>query len=185
MEAKLVFLTAILAAAAFLALLVLSSGQQAPTASYFVYGANLDAATMRARAGGFLNSTPATLHGYRVAFQTNRNSEFGVANLVADQSGVAYGAIYDLTRQQAAFLDKAAGVPGFYEKRPVIAELSNGTEAAAAAYFLEGGVSYAPPSRPYMAAASQGLVQFGFGQDAQDALAASASEAGQKNGGQN
>lgn len=165
----------------FLAVIIFPKPEEAPVA-FFAYGSNLEISTMRARAGGAENATPAILRGYRLAFQTNRDSEFGVANAIQDQSSFIAGAIYMLTPEQAKALDKASGVPDFYQKIPIVAEMQGGAKLPAATHVLSGAPSFAPPSRPIVLALSEGLQQFGYSQPEQDKVAAAASEAQQKSG---
>lgn len=172
---------AALLAMAFLAAIALPPPEEKPVA-FFAYGANLEEGTMRARAGWDGNASPAVLPGFRLVFQTNRDSWFGVANAIPDPSSSVAGAIYTLTPEQEKELDSESGVPDFYQKIKVRAMQRGGGEADAATYVLSGSPSFAPPSRPTVLAASKGLQQFGYAQSDQDNLVAAASEAQRKSG---
>lgn len=173
---KIIFAALVLVSFAFLVFIAMPREEKKPVA-FFAYGANLDASTLRARAGGFENSTAAVLRGYKLAFQSNRNTEFGVANIVPDGSASVVGAIYVLTPGQMDALDKSANVPNFYAKKNVRVELANGQELDAVAYYLAGSAVFAAPSRPTLYAASEGLAQFGYGKGEQEGLSAAAAEA--------
>ncbi len=165
----------------FLAFAMYPKPEEKPVV-FFAYGSNLEISTMRARAGGAENATPAILHGYRLVFQTNRDSEFGVANAIPDQTSSVAGAIYVLAPEQAKMLDKGSGGPDFYQKISITAEQRGGATLIAVTHVLSGTPSFAPPSRPIVLALSKGLQQFGYNQSEQDKIAAAASEAQQKSG---
>ena len=141
------------------------------TVAFFAYGVNLGKTTLSARAGGFINSTPATLPGYALAFasQDGRPAEFGVATLAKNGTGKASGAVYYLTAEQMDTLDRQSGVPGYYEKRSVKAELPSGSLVDAQAYFLAGGTHMAAPSRPYTLSAKSAMLEWGYGTSELDA----------------
>lgn len=174
-----VFLAAL--SAILLAFLALRA-PEAPPVAFFAYGANMDAATMGSRAGGYLNSTPAVLKGFRLVFQAGSGSVFGVANLQQDAGSEVYGAVYYLSLPQLQSLDKSAGVPDFYRKVAVMAELQDGSAVQATAYVLPGIPMFAPPSRPTVLAATKGSDQFNYGQAGLQAIADAAAEAQQKSG---
>lgn len=163
---------------AFVAFLHFGSQYENKPLFVFAYGGNLDKATFISRAGGFENAAPARLDGYRLVFQTNRNTEFGVANIVNDAGGSVPGVIYTLGREQMRALDENMGVPDFYRKISAKATLPDGTQMDVETYSLAGEASFAPPSRPTVEAAAKGLVQAGYGSAETDALAKAAAEAG-------
>ncbi len=181
---KIAFILLVLLSLVFLAVIVLPKPLPGPEA-FFAYGASLEFSTMRARAGGFANETPAALLGYRLVFQTNRHSEFGVANIVPDENSQVPGAVYFLSGEQAMALDGNSGSPGFYRKIPVTVTASNGSTINAVTYALSGSPTFAPPALATMQAASKGLQQFGYAKSEQDKLAAAAAEAAQKKGNRN
>ncbi len=172
---------ALLAFACIAAILWLAAGRNETPALFFAYGANLDPGTMGARAGGYLNASAASLEGYRLAFQTNRDSKFGVANIVAEENASVDGAVYWLSGQQARSLDEKSGVPGFYRKITVEVD-SGGRMLDATAYLLDGSPVFMPPSKPYVDAAAAGLRHFGYGSKGGDTLVAAAAEAQARKG---
>ena len=130
--------------------------------SFFAYGANLAKSAMTARAGGFINATPAELPGYSLSFESQdaRATEFGVATAVPTDSGGVQGALYYLTPEQMAALDKQSGAPGFYERKEV-GVLAGGKVVKAQAYFLAGSVHRQAPSRTYYLSVQGGLEEWG------------------------
>jgi len=164
-DARIIF--ALLACASFLftAYLLLAKNEAEKPTLLFAYGANLDPAAMKARAGGFEGMVPAKLGGFRLAFQTNKRTEFGVANIVADKSASVPGAVYNLTSEQMALLDKSAGYPNFYGKKNVLVKTPDGREIAAIAYALAGEPAFASPSRTYLDAVIKGLANAGYGKE--------------------
>ena len=176
MRGKLLFIFAILACAAFLAFIATQKSGQG-TFALFAYGADLQKETMAARAGGFAGSAAARAYGYHLAFESNRESEFGVANIVEDQNGSVAGAVYWLTEGQIEKLEAFSG-PGFYVRKTVIVRLDNGSEVAVVAHVLAGSAHVMPPSKPTVAAIAAGLAEFGYGQEESDNLASAASATG-------
>ncbi len=173
MDSKLFFGVALLVALLFAAYIVLSAEERDPL-PYFAYGANLDPPTLKARTGGFVGVQPAKAVGYRLVFQTNSFSAFGVASLEPSAGGQVAGALYRLSNEQASALDREEGVPNFYRKQEVKVLLSDGSFARAFTYVLAGEAVPRAPSRPYVLAASKGLAAFGYSQKEQDELAQAA-----------
>lgn len=170
------FLALVFISFAFLAFVYFENSYSNKPVFVFAYGGNLEKATFSSRSGGFGNAAPARLDGFSLAFQTNRNTEFGVANMVPDASGSVPGAIYTLDRLQSRALDADMGVPDFYRKAAVKATLPDGTMVDAETHILAGEPSFAPPSRPTMQAAAKGLAQFGYGSDDEGMLANAAAQ---------
>jgi hypothetical protein len=82
---------------------------------YFAYGSNMDVEQMRVRCPGSQILGTARLDGYR--FRINRR---GVATVVAEEGAVAWGVVWDLTREDERTLDGYEGVPsGLYSKEEV------------------------------------------------------------------
>jgi cation transport regulator ChaC len=171
---KAIFAAACLSALLFFAFIAHRQFQRGAPVYFFAYGAALDTATMKSRAGGFEAATAASLPGYRLVFQTNRRTEFGVANLAEGKEGRVYGAVYTLTGEQFALLEKSSGSRGFYRQIGVRAELPGGEEKDAVAFVLAGDATQAAPSRPYLVAAANGMKQFGYGEKEMRALSEAA-----------
>ena len=172
---KIVFASLALAVVLLLAFGAIHAVNRGRPIAFFAYGVNLGESTLSARAGGFINSTPAMLPGYVLAFasQDSRPAEFGVATLAENKAGRVSGALYYLTAEQMTALDGQSGGPGFYEKRIVKVALPDGSLAEAQAYFLAGGTHPAVPSRPYILAATGGLLERGYGtSELEEAIAA-------------
>jgi gamma-glutamylcyclotransferase (GGCT)/AIG2-like uncharacterized protein YtfP len=170
---KAVFAFFVIASAFFIAFAAQEFEKKKMPVFVFAYGPNLDKATFVSRAGGFESAAPAKLEGFRLEF-ASQGKAFGTANIVEDGKSSVAGAIYTISYWQAQRLDEAMGVPGFYQRKEVMATLPDGRKAKAEAYVLAGNVHYAPPSRPTVEAAARGLEQFGYGQQEKDALAAAA-----------
>ena len=164
-EARIIFAVLVAASFLFAAYVFSAKNESEKSVLFFAYGANLDSATMKSRAGGFESVVPARLPGFRLAFQTNRQTEFGVANILPDEQGSVAGALYTLTKEQIAALDKAAGFPKFYGKKNVKVRTLDGKEIAAVAYSLEGQTEFAAPSRAYLDAVLKGLASAGYGKE--------------------
>jgi hypothetical protein len=150
-----------------LAFLAFQSVSRQPVA-FFAYGANLAKSAMNARAGGFINATEADLPRYELVFasQDARPAEFGVATPIPNDSSNVLGALYYLTPEQVAVLDRQAGVPTFYERREVDIFLG-GKIVRAQAYFLAGSTHQAYPSRTYYLSMQRGLEEWGYTQYAE------------------
>jgi gamma-glutamylcyclotransferase (GGCT)/AIG2-like uncharacterized protein YtfP len=172
---KLAFALLALVLIACLAFLALDSASKQP-AAFFAYGTALAKSTMAARAGGFINATKAELPGYALSFasQDARPAEFGVATLVQDRGSAARGALYYLTREQMAALDKQSGVPKFYERKAVNIALPDGSMVEAQAYFLAGPTHRAVPSRSYYISAQGGMEEWGYAESGLDSAVAEA-----------
>ncbi|MFA6489677.1 MAG: gamma-glutamylcyclotransferase family protein [Candidatus Micrarchaeia archaeon] len=175
---KILFFALVAVSLAFVAFLHFGNSYENKPLFVFAYGGNLDKATFISRAGGFENAAPARLDGYRLVFQTNKNTEFGVANVVKDAGGSVPGVIYTLNMEQGRALDKSMGVPYFYGKISTKATLPDGTQMDVETYALAGEAFFAPPSRPTVEAAAKGLAQAGYGSVEADSLAKAAAEAG-------
>jgi len=167
---KFIFAFLVCLVVAIAAFFALGAAPKQPVA-FFAYGANLGKQTMASRAGGFINATAAELPDYSFAFasQDARPAEFGVATPVHETGASVNGALYYLTPEQMASLDKLSGVPNFYERRVVKVALPDGSSADAFAYFLSGSTHAAAPSRIYYLAALEGMKEWGYGTGALDA----------------
>jgi hypothetical protein len=89
---------------------------------YFGYGSNLCRATFLERRGMRpLATRIGRLDGHRLCFDLPIGpGERGVANVVADPASHVWGALYLLTPEQFAQLDRTEGVPvGVYERAAV------------------------------------------------------------------
>ncbi|MCX6770862.1 MAG: gamma-glutamylcyclotransferase [Candidatus Micrarchaeota archaeon] len=173
---KLVFALLACVLLAGLAFLALGAAPKQQVA-FFAYGTNLAKNAMNARAGGFINATAAGLEGYGLVFasQDARPTEFGVATPVQNESASVKGALYYLTPEQMAALDRQSGVPNFYGIRMVKVALPDGSAVDAQAYFLAGNTHSAAPSRPYYLAVQGGMQEWSYDESGLDAAMAAAS----------
>jgi len=162
---KTIFAALVCVALLAFAFMAMSMQPKQPVA-FFAYGPNLAKSTMNSRAGGFINATAAKLQGYSLSFesQDGRPTEFGVANAVPG-NGSVLGALYYLTQEQMATLDRQMSAPNFYERREVTVTMPDGSSLRAQAYFLSGSTHIAAPSRPYYLAAQGGLAGWGYGDE--------------------
>jgi len=104
---------------------------------YFAYGSNMNVKRMEKRKVNFTNRCAAHLQGYHLEFNKVAidNHKKGYANIVADDSGIVEGALYDLDADSLPTLDKCEGYPEEYLKNPVkLTLLANGQEVCAIAY---------------------------------------------------
>ncbi|HIH30546.1 TPA: gamma-glutamylcyclotransferase [Candidatus Micrarchaeota archaeon] len=178
---QMLFTALVIVSLVFLVAIALPKPEQKPVA-FFAYGTNLDASTMLSRSGGAASASPALLQGYRLAFQTSRNTEFGIPNLEADASSSVPGAIYFLSQEQSEAFDKASGIPDFYRKISVKVKTPAGSFVDAYTHVLSGQPSFAPPSKPTILAISKGLDEFGYSDEEKNSLALAASDAQEKSG---
>src|SRR4051812_17645581 len=84
---------------------------------YFAYGSNLSAALMKTRCRSACQVGIAKIDGYRIGF-TRRSSRQGggVADLVAAQGSLVWGALFDVAECDFESLDEYEGVPTAYSR---------------------------------------------------------------------
>jgi gamma-glutamylcyclotransferase (GGCT)/AIG2-like uncharacterized protein YtfP len=84
---------------------------------YFAYGSNLDREQMQRRCPGARLVGRAVLHGYRLAFAGwSQGWGGGVATVEPCPGSHVPGAIYEVTAEHVATLDRAEGVPFAYQR---------------------------------------------------------------------
>lgn len=177
---KLVFALLVCVLFAGMAFLVLNAMPKQPVA-FFAYGTNLAKSTMNARAGGFIDATAAELPGYSLVFASQDASpaKFGVASMALNDSGSVPGALYYLTQEQMAALDRQSNVPAFYERKNVKVMMTDGSAVDAQTYFLAGNAHLAAPSRMYYLAVQGGMREWGYDENSLDAVVEQAAQANQ------
>lgn len=177
---KLVFAILVCVLFAGIIFLALNATPKQPVA-FFAYGANLAKNTMSARAGGFTNATAAELPGYALIFasQDARPAEFGVATPKESQGGVVRGALYYLTQEQMAALDRQSNAPAFYERKYVKVMMPDGSAVDAQTYFLAGSTHLEAPLRTYYLAVQGGMKEWGYNESSLDAAVEQAAQANQ------
>lgn len=112
-----------------------AGARRAPTL-YFAFGSNLDAAQMAARCPGARAVGRATLAGHTLVFAGASPTRGGaVATIVRVAGGTVTGAVYRVTADDLARLDRFEGAPTFYERRRVTVDVG-GTARRATTYVL-------------------------------------------------
>jgi gamma-glutamylcyclotransferase (GGCT)/AIG2-like uncharacterized protein YtfP len=125
---------------------------------YFAYGSNMARRLMAETCADHRVLGPARLDGYRLAF-TRRSIKTGtgVANVVADPSAAVWGALYEISEDCAAQLDRKEGHPWAYARTGVSVHLNGGTREAAFTYVVsEPEDDDIPPSEPYLESIIEG-----------------------------
>ena len=120
---------------------------------YFAYGSNLDPRTFLGRRRMRPRDTRrGRLDGYALRFDLPVGpGERGVANVRADAEAHVDGVAYEITREQADFLDRTEGVPhGAYARIDVRIALDDSSSLAAFTYASERGDAGRRPSRRYL-----------------------------------
>jgi gliotoxin/aspirochlorine biosynthesis gamma-glutamylcyclotransferase len=120
---------------------------------YFAYGSNMGRATFIERRGMRpLAMRRAYLDGHRLCFDLPVGpGERGVANLVVEDGARTWGAIYLLSDDACAFLDRTEGAHrGFYRRIPIEAVADDGERVAAFAYQGERRDPRRKPSARYL-----------------------------------
>ncbi len=120
---------------------------------YFAYGSNLDPATFVERR----RMRPVAIervvaHGHRLEFDLPIGpGERGVANLVRDPDAYTWGVAYEITVEQAKWLDQTEGVPhGAYQRVELTVANEAGIYLDAFSYGSPRGVPGRKPSPRYM-----------------------------------
>lgn len=134
---------------------------------YFAYGAHMDLGTLRALTGDLLVVSPASLHGYRVAFSGyDPLWDGGNETLIADGHAETWGVLYRLRSLEWERLDASMGATlegtGAHFHYPVDITTPLGDRLQVRTYQKTTRGEPRPPSREYLAfliaaAATQGL----------------------------
>jgi hypothetical protein len=134
---------------------------------YFAYGADMDLATIKARAGGAAVVSPARLVGYRVAFfGHNPIWDGGVETLVPDVEAETWGVLYGLRAAEWDRLDVSVGATvdgtGAYFHYPVEVVTSRDERHQVRTYRKSSQRETCRPSTEYLdflirSAAAQGV----------------------------
>jgi hypothetical protein len=126
------------------------------TDDYFAYGADLDLARLRARAGDTQVVSPARLAGYRVAFFGHDPVwDSGMETLVADDQAETWGVLYRLRPLEWERLDLCMGAnldgAGAYFHYPVEVTTPSGETRLVRTYRKSARGEPCPPSREFLA----------------------------------
>jgi cation transport regulator ChaC len=97
---------------------------------YFAYGSNLDRTQMTERCPSATEKSKAVIPGYRFIINSR-----GVASVVVDESALAEGLLWNLTKNDEERLDRYEGVSnGHYEKHWLDVILPNEVQTKALVY---------------------------------------------------
>ncbi len=119
---------------------------------YFAYGSNMSEQVMTDKCPRHRFLGAAKLPGYRLAF-TRRSirTGTGVADVVEQDGGAVWGALYELNDDDLAVLDRKEGYGWAYTHLPVLVQLGDGSEHEAVAYtVIEKQAREVPPSPTYL-----------------------------------
>lgn len=117
---------------------------------YFAYGSNLARDQKVNRTGHIREERRARLDGYRIAFNKRGNDGTGKANIVLDQGGIVWGAVYRCSPSALNDMDKHEGVSGgHYAQRTVRVRVDGGNALDAVTYvagnkFIENSLIPSP-----------------------------------------
>jgi cation transport regulator ChaC len=120
---------------------------------YFAYGSNLDPDTfLRRRGMRPVETMCVCAPGRKLVFDLAIGpGERGVANLIPDPRSATWGVAYEVSREQADWLDRTEGVPsGGYRRVFLEVSARDGTNLAAFTYSSDRGVEGRKPSPRYM-----------------------------------
>jgi len=127
---------------------------------YFAYGSNLSHAQMKRRCPGSVFIDIARLDGYRLIFcgYSERWGSAG-ANILADEDGMVWGALYELSEKDQAVLDhiEATEIEEPYVRFETEVITGNGKTVLAGVYH---GTQYEPladPGDAYLGAMKAGI----------------------------
>jgi gamma-glutamylcyclotransferase (GGCT)/AIG2-like uncharacterized protein YtfP len=144
------------------------------TTHYFAYGSNLRSAQMQRLCPDHAFVASARLDGHRLAF-TLPDEEWagGVADLAPDHGGVVWGALYTISAEDLASLDRYEGCDphgperqNAYVRRTIEVTAANGTtHRDVLCYFVREPHGHVPPSPAYRAALLEGATERGLPTD--------------------
>jgi len=130
---------------------------------YFAYGANLNLQGMESRCPGFKKVAPAILYNYKLVFR-------GVADVAPAKGDAVMGAVYLLTKEHFAALDRFEGFPHLYLRKVVEVETLSGKKLTAIVYVMTKKSKPRPPSASYLNIIIQGLQQWRLSESYQSEL---------------
>ena len=96
---------------------------------YFAYGSNLNVPQMLSRCPGSVKVSPAVLHNYRLAERLYADIEPAAGEFV-------HGALYDISENDLASLDRYEGFPRVYTRKEVLVTDSCGIYCKALVYIM-------------------------------------------------
>jgi gamma-glutamylcyclotransferase (GGCT)/AIG2-like uncharacterized protein YtfP len=125
---------------------------------YFAYGANTHKDHMAHRCPAATPVGRIKLFGHRLAFR-------GVADVVRDPKGSVHGAVWEITPECEASLDRFESYPRLYVKRVVRAKVRGRVVDVMFYVMREKGERFSPPPRSYEATLRAGYTHFGIKHD--------------------
>ena len=119
---------------------------------YFAYGSNLDPDTFVGRRRMRpVSAICVCAHGHRLVFDLPVGpGERAVANLGPDPGFATWGVAYEITSEQAVWLDRTEGVPRAYTRVALDVTAEDGSVVEAFSYGSSRGIDGRKPSPRYM-----------------------------------
>jgi hypothetical protein len=142
---------------------------------YFAYGADMDLATLKARAGGAEAVSAARLLGYRlVFFGRDPVWDSGMETIVADVGAETWGVLYRLCPAEWDRLDTCRGATlegsGMYFHYPVVVTTPSGEQYQVRTYRKSAHGKPRLPSSEYLTLLTTGAAAHGLPASYQNAL---------------
>lgn len=121
---------------------------------YFAYGANTNHDNMLGRCRDAVFLGTGFIHGFRLVFR-------GVADIEARSRSLVSGAIWDISKQDLAALDRYEGFPNLYGREVILAKFhqplhGHGREGQVIVYRMTGDRQTAPPWENYLSTVYRG-----------------------------
>lgn len=115
---------------------------------YFAFGANLNFEGMNYRCRDYSLVGQAVLPNYRLTFK-------GCADVIEEEGSEVWGALYMISPEDLAALDRFEGYPNFYRRKFVPVKLledgvNDEVEVQALIYYMNGDHPEAPPYESYL-----------------------------------
>lgn len=127
---------------------------------YFAYGTLLDLPTMRKLAPSAKPVGIMRLDGFRLGFAMCGNGRDGGCTLHADSAAATHGMQYELTDEDMAAMDKAAGIDRSLWMRKAIKVIdSSGATIDTVTYVVPDGAPPFAPSDDYVRPILKGLAE--------------------------
>jgi gamma-glutamylcyclotransferase (GGCT)/AIG2-like uncharacterized protein YtfP len=121
---------------------------------YFAYGSNLNRDDMRERCPDARALVVARLDGWRLTFR-------GVANIEPAEGRTVHGALWWLSPNDLAALDRYEGAPTHYRQRIVVVQTEHGPRRAVS-YLMERPSYLGLPSTWYLGRIAEGFRDWGL-----------------------
>ena len=133
---------------------------------YFAYGTLLDLDAVRSLTPSAKPLGLMKLDGFRMGFAKCHDNHSGGCTLVEEQGGTLYGVQYEMSDEDLATLDKAAGVDkDLWRHRPIEITDSNGNVFSSSTYFIPNPAGPDSPSDDYVRPILNGLESLPFPPD--------------------